>query len=216
MICESGLLSPSLPLVLYLPMTQCAEADLRFNRETLKCLLMPNKYARLQPMFWLNCSDREPILLYTVYRLQGQRGRSRHRGERKQNIFSSVRREKLKDSSLMTWILNWPWNSAQSLCSELKWKEFKIQIKSKLDHSFTSFMKTSVRECSLEQLYNKLPAVGLAPGLFSSRHQTVNIHWPSLISRCTFKLVSVASVPTGLLTANDKQKHDAVYHPACW
>lgn len=48
LICESRLLSPSLPLVLYLPMTQCAEADLRFNRETLKCLLMPNKYAWLQ------------------------------------------------------------------------------------------------------------------------------------------------------------------------
>lgn len=48
LICESRLLSLSVPLVLYLPMTQCTEADLQFNRETLKCLLMPDKYALLQ------------------------------------------------------------------------------------------------------------------------------------------------------------------------
>lgn len=35
-------------LVLYLPMTKYTEADLQFNRETLKCLLMSNKYAWLQ------------------------------------------------------------------------------------------------------------------------------------------------------------------------
>ena len=73
------------------------------------------------------------------------------------------------------------------------------------NRSFLHTLKTNEWECSLEQLYNKLPAVALAPGSFSSGHQTVNIHWPSLISRCTFKLVCVASVPTGLLTFFKRQ-----------
>lgn len=65
--------SLSSPPVLYLPLTHCAEADLRFNRETLKCLLMPNKYAWLQrqPLLWLNWSDRK-----LIRRLQGQPGRT--------------------------------------------------------------------------------------------------------------------------------------------
>lgn len=36
----------------------------------------------------------------------------------------------------------------------------------------------------------------MAPGSFSSRHQTFNTHRPSLISRCVNQLVSVASVST--------------------
>lgn len=62
-------------------------------------------------------------------------------------------------------------------------------------------MKTSsclhTDQLKKRQLCNKLPSVSLAPGLLLSRHQTFNIHWPSLISRCTFKFISVASVPTG-------------------
>lgn len=48
--------------------------------------------------------------------------------------------------------------------------------------------------------------VSLAPGSVSSIHQAFTAHWPSLISSCTFRLVSVASVSTGLFKPDYKMK----------